>query len=117
VLAFAQEDIKWELYMKIPKDFSINQHDRSKHVMKLLKNIYGQQQARRVWNQHLHIQLIKIGWIQSSADECGYYLNYVGFLVYVDNGILISPVQNNITQAMTTLQSTFKFWIKGTLNE
>jgi Reverse transcriptase (RNA-dependent DNA polymerase) len=117
VLAYPQADIECELYMKIPKDFSINQHDRSTHVLKLLKNIYGQRQAGRVWNQHLHTQLIKIGWTQSNADECVYYKDNVVFLVYVDDGILISPVHENIQQAIKKLQSTFKISIEGTLND
>jgi hypothetical protein len=38
-------------------------------------------------------------------------------LVYVDDGILISPMPENIAQAITTLQSTFKISIEGTLND
>jgi hypothetical protein len=38
-------------------------------------------------------------------------------LVYVDDGILILPVQEDIKQAITKLQSTFNISIEGTLND
>jgi hypothetical protein len=70
-----------------------------------------------VWNQHLQNQLTTIGWTQSSVDKFVYYMNNVVFLVYIDDEILISPVRNIITKAITTLQSTLKISSKGTLND
>jgi Reverse transcriptase (RNA-dependent DNA polymerase) len=59
--------------MKIPKGFTVKGGSQTTHVIKFLKNLYGQKQAGRVWNQHLHKILIKLGWTQSQVDDCLYY--------------------------------------------
>eukprot|EP00957_Ditylum_brightwellii_P185758 14142558-Ditylum_brightwellii.AAC.1 len=46
---------------------------RGTHVLKLLKNVYGQKQASRVWYDHLKEGLVKIGFTQSAIDECVFY--------------------------------------------
>jgi Reverse transcriptase (RNA-dependent DNA polymerase) len=82
-----------------------------------VKNLCGQKQAGRIWNQHLHNELVQMGWVQSTADECVYYKGQVVFLVNVDDGILISPSNENIVDALTSLQSTFKIFVEGTLSD
>ena len=88
VLAYPQAEVECDLFMQIPKGFEIEGKSRLTHVLQLIKNLYGQKQAGRVWNQHLHERLIKMGWEQSKADECLYYNGDVLFIVYVDDGIL-----------------------------
>jgi hypothetical protein len=65
VLAYPQADVETDLYMKIPKDFSIQGKTSTTHALKLIKNLYGQKQAGRVWNKHLHDKLCDLGWKQS----------------------------------------------------
>jgi hypothetical protein len=52
VQAYPQADIEVDLYMQIPKGFEIKGSSPDEFVLKLHKNIYGQKQAGRVWNQH-----------------------------------------------------------------
>jgi hypothetical protein len=52
VLAYTQADVECELYMAIPKGFEVEE-DAQDYVLKLKKNLFGQKQAGRVWNQHL----------------------------------------------------------------
>jgi Reverse transcriptase (RNA-dependent DNA polymerase) len=52
VLAYTQAEVECELYMSIPKGFEVNDTDQE-YVLKLQKNLFGQKQAGRVWNQHL----------------------------------------------------------------
>jgi Reverse transcriptase (RNA-dependent DNA polymerase) len=73
ILPYPQADVECNLYMKIPKGFTVKGGSQTTHVIKLLKNLYGQKQAGRVWNQHLHKILIKLGWTQSQVDDCLYY--------------------------------------------
>jgi Reverse transcriptase (RNA-dependent DNA polymerase) len=117
VLAYPQADVETELFMKIPRDFSIQGKTNATHVLKLIKNLYGQKQAGRVWNKHLHNKLCELGWKQSKADECVYYYRNVVFLVYVDDGILISPEENGITSTLEILQQTFNISVEGTLSD
>ena len=103
VLAFPQADIETELYMEIPKGFEFNQSKKT-HCLRLKKNLYGQKQAARVWTKHLHKGLIKIGFTQSTIDECVYY--YCGstiMLCYVDDTILIDPHDEPIDNMIAKL--------------
>jgi hypothetical protein len=94
VLAYPQAEVECDIYMRIPRDFSINGKDRSTHVLKLVRDLYGQKQAGRIWNKYLHEKIVGLDWIQSSSDECLYYKDSIVFLVYVDDGILISPKED-----------------------
>jgi Reverse transcriptase (RNA-dependent DNA polymerase) len=70
ILVYAQADAECDLYMRIPKGFTIKDENRFTLVLKILKNLYGQKQAGHVWNQHLHKALIKLGWVQRDVDDC-----------------------------------------------
>jgi Reverse transcriptase (RNA-dependent DNA polymerase) len=94
--------------MKILKGFTIQGHDQTTHVLKLLKNLYGQRQAGRVWNKHLHNNLLELGWKQSQADECVYYWKDVIFCVDVDDGVLASPNAEHLDEAINKLKVRFK---------
>jgi Reverse transcriptase (RNA-dependent DNA polymerase) len=83
VLAYPQADVECDLYMKIPKDFLVEGHTRKTHVLiKLIKNVYGQKQAGRVWNQHQQSAVLELGWKKSRATDCLYYKGKVFFVVY-----------------------------------
>ena len=89
--------------MKIPKGFEFNQ-SRKTHCLQLKKNLYGQKQAERVWNKHLHKGLIEIGFTQSIVDECVYYCGSTVMLCYVDGTILIDPQDKPIDNMIEELQ-------------
>jgi Reverse transcriptase (RNA-dependent DNA polymerase) len=117
VLAYPQANVECDIYMKIPRDFAIEGKTRDTHVLKLVKNLYGQKQAGRVWNQHLHDTLIKLGWRQSKADDCLYYKGNVLFLVYVDDGILVSPSSESLETELGIMQQEFKISVEGSLSD
>jgi hypothetical protein len=75
VQAFAQAPIEKTLYMKIPKGIDLEcDSDPKDYVLKLHRNIYGQKQAGRVWNQFLVSKLVnELGFKQSKVDECVFY--------------------------------------------
>jgi hypothetical protein len=41
------------MYMELPIGVEMRDGNQKMHVLKLLKNLYGQKQVGRVWNQHL----------------------------------------------------------------
>ena len=100
VLAYPQAPVECDLYMRIPKGFTIDGVTRETHALKLLQNLYGQKQAGRVWNKHLHEILLELGWIQSTADDCVYYKGDVIFCVYVDDGIFFSINKESIDKCI-----------------
>jgi hypothetical protein len=69
------------------------------HVLNLLKNLYGQRQAVRVWNKHLTSGLVKIGFIQFEVDECVFYQDGVIYMLYVDAGIFFCLTMSKIDRA------------------
>ena len=58
--------------MAIPKGFEV-EGEAQDFVLKLKKNLFGQKQAGRVWNQHLVDKLKEVGFIPSEVDECLFY--------------------------------------------
>jgi hypothetical protein len=73
-------------------------------VLLLKRNLYGQKQAGRVWNEYLHDGLININFVQSQFEECVYYQNGTVFLVYVDDGILARPSAEHIDALIKEMQ-------------
>ena len=97
VLAFPQAPVERELYMEIPKGFDIDEGRTDDFILKINKNIYGQKQAGRVWNQYLVNKLIKeLGFKQSSIDECLFYKGRVLYALYTDDSILAGPDKGEI---------------------
>jgi hypothetical protein len=122
VLAFPQADIERELYMKLPAGFTvegkrITEEEKKEYVLKLLKNLYGQKQAGRVWYQHLRRNLIKIGFTPSEFDECVFYYGKTIFIVYTDDTILLGPDKKEIEEIYKKLDATFKIEDQGNLSD
>ncbi|CAI7902183.1 unnamed protein product [Closterium sp. NIES-54] len=71
------------------------------------KSLYGIKQAPRLWQQHLHTRLTRIGFLQLPHDQGMYRLakgtNYILLIVYVDDLLYIGS-----TDAVTT-------WFEGEL--
>jgi hypothetical protein len=76
--------------MAIPKGFEV-QDEGQDYVLKLKKNLFGQKQAGRVWNQHLVNKLKEVGFIPSEIDECLFYKGKSVFVLYTDDSILAGP--------------------------
>ena len=53
ILAFFRSNIKFDVYMEIPRGIKTKTEIRMVHVLKLLNNLYGKKKGYRVWNQHL----------------------------------------------------------------
>jgi Reverse transcriptase (RNA-dependent DNA polymerase) len=117
VLAYPRASGKCDIYMKILKDFTVDGKTQKTRALKLIKNLYGQKQAGRVWDQHLHKNLLEIGWKQSKTYECLYYKGNVAVVVFVDDGILISSHNERIDKELKSLQDNFKISMEGTLSD
>jgi hypothetical protein len=116
VLAYPQADIEQELYMELPAglDFKVNKHD---YALKLLKNLYGQKQAGRVWHQHLIKGLIEMGFKQSKIDECLLYRGSLALLIYVDDTIVCSKTKQDADEFLSQLHAKFKVQEVGDIKD
>jgi Reverse transcriptase (RNA-dependent DNA polymerase) len=116
VLAYPQADVECDLYMKIPKDFEIDGHTRKTNALKLIKSLYGQKQAGRVWNLHLDSTILQLGRKQSKTNDCLYYKGKELCVVYVDDGILVSPDSEQVQVELNTLREKFNISVEGSIS-
>jgi hypothetical protein len=91
--------------------------ERGTCVLKLLRNLYGQKQAGRVWYTHLVTGLKALGFVQSSVDECVFYYKQSVFLVYVDDTILLGPSERELEGIIQLLQTKFAVESEGDLGD
>ena len=117
VLAYTQADIEFDMYMELPKGIETRYGDGKTHVLKLLKNLYGQKQAGRVWNQHLTKGLKAIGFKQSNVDECVFFRGNVIFVVYTDDGIFASISKEEIDKAIREMKRHFNLEDQGDIKD
>jgi hypothetical protein len=106
VLSYPQAPIEFDMYMNLPKGVHMPSGNTNIHVFKLLKNLYGQRKAGRVWNKHLTSVLVKVSFIQSKVDECVFCRDGVIFMLYVDDGMIFCLTMSKIDQATLELKST-----------
>jgi hypothetical protein len=61
------------MYMELSQGIRTSEGDSKDFVLKLLKNIYGQKQASRVWNKFPVDKLQPIGFKASIIDDFVFY--------------------------------------------
>ena len=106
VLAFPQAPVAREIYMKIPKGFEIKGANPDKYVLKLHRNVYGQKNAGRVWNDYLVDKLVnKVGFTQSKIDECVFYKGRTVYVLYTDDSILAGPDMDEINRIVEEIKA------------
>jgi len=106
VQAYTQANVECDnLYMEIPKGFELNGTNTKDYVLKVEKNIYGQKQAGRVWNNHLVQQLKKIGFEPSKADPCVFTRGRCIYVLYTDDSILCGPTTKEVDQVIEDMKN------------
>jgi hypothetical protein len=113
VQAFAQAPVEKTLYMRIPAGVEIEGGANPKdYVLQIHRNIYGQKQAGRVWNQYLVKKLVKeLGFKQSKVDECVFYRGKTMYVLYTDDSLLAGPDKREIEAIIDELQTKAKLAI------
>ena len=106
VMAYPQAPIECDMYMELPQGIRTSEGESKDHVLKLLKNIYGQKQAGRVWNEYLVDKLNSIGFKPSLIDDCVFYRDDIIFMVYVDDGIFLGKDDGQLKAVIREIQGT-----------
>ena len=79
---------------------------------KLIRNMYRQKQAGRVWNKFMDKGMRDIGFSPSKFDPCLYYRGPILFLVYINDCIMFRPDAQAIDQVVVDLRScSLKFTV------
>ena len=104
ILAFTQAPVYIECYMKIPKVIEL-QSDTN-WVLKAKKNIYGQRQIGRVWNELLvgKITSSSVRFRQSNIDECVLYQGKSIYILYTDYSILEGSDEEELMQIVSDIK-------------
>jgi hypothetical protein len=116
VLAYTQADAECEIYMEIPKGFSVN-GNVTDYALKLEKNLYGLKQAGRVWNNHLTKKLIELGFTQSAIDPCVFYHGSCVLLIYCDDTLMMGPDAKELDEIFKLLDSSFTVSDEGSISD
>jgi hypothetical protein len=105
VMAYLQAPVENDIYMELPQGICTATGNSKDHLLKLLKNIYGQKQAGRVWNSYLVDKLTSLGFTASLIDDCIFFRGDIIFMVYVDDGIFLGNNDDQLTEAIRKIQS------------
>jgi len=107
--AFLPEDLKEEIYMKLPPGMYTTASDE---VCKLKRSLYGLKQAPRAWFEKFRNTLLTFSFTQSQYDSSLFFYKtttgMVFLLVYVDDIILTGNDIGLITKLQHMLHSTFQ---------
>ena len=76
------------------------------HILKLIRNIYGQKQAGRVWKKYLDEGMKEVGFTPSDYDPCLYYKRNVVMLIYIDDCLVFSPDSKLIDKTISDLRNS-----------
>ena len=117
VMAYPQAPAEMPLYLRLPQGYKREGMSRKTHVLKLKRNVYGQKQAGRVWNQYMDQGMRSIGFTPSKFDPCLYYRNSVIFLVYIDDCIVFGPDDRVIDDVVTDLRNSSQNFTVDDLGE
>ena len=94
------------MYLQLPDGIETESGNSRTHVLKLLRNVYGQKQAGKVWADFLSENLFKIVFKRSKIDECVFYCGNLVFLVFVVDGIFVSLDGTSIDNVIRELQDS-----------
>ena len=72
----------------------------------LKRNVYGQKQAGRVWNQYMDQGMKSICFTPSKFDPCLYYRKSIVFLVYIDDCIVFGSDDTAIDEVVADLRKS-----------
>ena len=105
VMAYPQAPTEMPLYMHLPQGYRRDGVSHRTHALKLVRNVYGQKQAGRVWNKYMDQGMKEIGFTPSSFDPCLYYRDRIVFLVYIDDCIIFGPDSTSIDAVVVDLRA------------
>jgi len=106
IMAYPQAPIECDMYMELPQGIQVSEGEPSDYVLKLLKKIYGQKQAGRVWNEYLVDKLTSLGYKASLIDDCVFYCGDIIFMVYVDDGIFLGQDDEQLKASIREIQDS-----------
>ncbi len=87
------------------------------YILKLVKNLYSQKQAGRVWYLLLTKHLLRTGFTQSQIDPCIFYYHKCVVLIYIDDTILLGPMKQEVEDVINIVKSSFDTQDEGNVSD
>jgi Reverse transcriptase (RNA-dependent DNA polymerase) len=116
--AFPQAPVVQELYIDVQKGCIINGKNNNEYALKVLKNIYEQKHAGKVWKAFLIEGLTqKLGFFQSALDPCIAWQHNTVMIIYTDDTIITGPDGNKIDTAIADIASLFEITSKESVSD
>ncbi|CAI7765445.1 unnamed protein product [Closterium sp. NIES-54] len=113
--AFLYVPVDAEIFVKHPHGSNADPNQ----VCQLQKSLYSIKQAPRLWQQHFHAHLIRIGFCQLPHDHGMYRLtqgtNYILLIVYVDDLLYIGSTDDRTTWFEGELQRDLTLTVATTV--
>jgi hypothetical protein len=108
VPAFPQAPSVAELYIDIPNGCHV-MGTREEWCLKVIKNIYDQKQAGRVWYSYpADILITRLKSTQSRYDPCVLWKDGCILVIYTDDTIIVGPETGGIDIIVSDIESIFK---------
>ena len=105
VMAYPQAPVERDMYMAIPNGYTVRDGDPGEeYAFQVKKNIYGQVQAGRVWNQYVTKKLKKIGFQQSEWDPCVFWKGSIMYILYTDDSLIAGPNEGKIKEVIQQIR-------------
>ncbi|CAI7881503.1 unnamed protein product [Closterium sp. NIES-54] len=115
--AFLYAHVDAKIFVELPH----SSHGEPNQVCQLLKSLYGIKQAPRLWQQHLHARLIRIGFKQLPHDQGMYRLSknedYILLIVYVDDLLYIGSTDSVATWFEGELERDLSLTVSSTVTQ
>ncbi|CAI7889698.1 unnamed protein product [Closterium sp. NIES-53] len=115
--AFLYAPVDAEIFVELPH----GTHGNSNQVCQLLKSLYRIKQAPRLWQQHLHTRLTRIGFRQLPHGQGMYRLtkdaDYILLIVYVDDLLYIGSTDDVTTWFEGELQKDLMLTVSSTVTQ
>jgi hypothetical protein len=103
-MAYPQALVETYIDMELPQGIKTATGNSKNHVLKLLKNIYGQKQAGRVWNSFLVDKLTSLSYTSLLINDCVFFRGDIIFMFYMDDGIFLGNDDAQLLQAIKEIQ-------------
>ena len=103
VLAYPHALVERPTYIALPSGFHF-EGNRTQHVLRVIRNLYGSKNAGRTWFLHCRNYLVSLGFVQSNIDPCVFYYPDAILLIFVDDVILGASSQQVIDDVLELLK-------------
>ncbi|CAI7799800.1 unnamed protein product [Closterium sp. NIES-54] len=115
--AFLYAPVDAEIFVELPHGSNAGPNQ----ICQLEKSLYGIKQAPRLWQQHLHTRLTRIGFLQLPHNQGMYPLakgtDYILLIVYVDDLLYIGSTDTVTTWFEGELQGDLTLTVATTVTQ